>query len=165
MKLSREEALEDGPQHAPKSEEEKNAFCSCWLSRTIMGPGIRVKLFLPAADPKRETGCLLPGGWEWFQSTLPDTASADPLRSPRAPAGAGRAISGAAGASSPGHCAGSSARPRAAAAACALSLPSQPPERGCGPGTAERRPPPVSKQILRWGERPLARRVPSVPSG
>lgn len=59
MKPSRDKALEDGPQCAPRSEEEKNAFCSCWLSRTIMGPGICMKLFLPAADPKRETSCLL----------------------------------------------------------------------------------------------------------
>lgn len=59
MKASRDKALEDRPQRAPRSEEEKNAFCSCWLSRTIMGPGICVKLFLPATDPKRETSCLL----------------------------------------------------------------------------------------------------------
>lgn len=49
-----------------------------------MGPGICMKLFLPATDPKRQTSCLLWGAapasplcWECFHSTFPDTPSGD----------------------------------------------------------------------------------------
>lgn len=51
-----------------------------------MGPGICLKLFLLAADPKRESSCLLRGaapapplGWERFQSTFPDSSAVDLL--------------------------------------------------------------------------------------
>lgn len=144
MKPSRDKALEDGPQRAPRSEEEKNAFCSCWLSRTIMGPGIRVKLFLPAADPKRETSCLLRGaapapplGWECFQSTFPDTTSADLLRVTvrrgQGPARAAQALGGRRG-PAPGVPAGASAPPHAAASVCTPLLCSQTHECGRRPG-------------------------------
>ena len=171
MKLPRDKALQDSPQCAPRSEEN-TTFCSCWLSRTIMGPGICVKLFLPATDPKRETSCLLRGagpapplGRERFQSTFPDTALAGPCRVTVHPGRHGQP--GSLEQQQPAHW-GNSAAPQAAAAVHAPSLCSHTHESSCRPGTVGTTSPICCHRrpcFRTRGWRQLARKAPSVSPG